>query len=159
MQTKTDDKSAQQELTITRIFDAPRDLVFSVWSAQDHLKHWCYPQDFTVPFSEMDFRLGGTYRTCLRSPDGQDYWVQGVYREIDAPQRLVFTHAWANSEGMPGQKTLVTVTFEALDERTKLTFHQAPFESVESCDSHRQGWTETLDHLAGYLAIAQQGDY
>jgi uncharacterized protein YndB with AHSA1/START domain len=159
MQTKTEDKSAQQELTITRIFDAPCDLVFSVWSEQDHLKHWCYPRDFTVPFSEMDFRVGGAYRTCLRSPDGQDHWVQGVYREIDAPQRLVFTHAWANSEGISGRETLVTVMFEELDERTKLTFHQAPFESVESRDSHHEGWTETLDHLAAYLAIAQQEGY
>lgn len=157
MNAKLEPQSTQQALTITRIFNAPRNLVFDAWSTPNHLKHWCYPHNFTVPFSEMDFRPGSAYRTCLRAPNGQDHWVQGIYREIVAPKRLVFTHAWEDDEGRPTLETLVTVTFEDLEDRAQLTFHQAAFDSAESRNSHRAGWTETLDNLETYLAIARDG--
>lgn len=100
----------------------------------------------------MDFRPGGAYRTCLRSPEGKDYWVQGFYREIVEPERLVFTHAWENEDGQPKHETLVTVTFAEHGGKTKLTFHQAIFESVEGRNSHQLGWSECLDRLVEYLA-------
>jgi uncharacterized protein YndB with AHSA1/START domain len=75
----------------------------------------------------------------------------GVYREIVEPERLVFTHAWEDEEGKPGHQTLVTVTFAEQDGKTRLAFHQAVFESVADRDSHREGWTECLDRLEGYL--------
>lgn len=152
--TSTISTASDRELTITRIFNAPRRLVFEAWTKPEHLSRWSGPHGFTTPFGEMDFRPGGAYRTCLRSPEGEDYWVQGFYREIVEPERLVFTHAWENEDGQPKHETLVTVTFAEHGGKTKLTFHQAIFESVESRDSHEEGWSESLDRLNQYLTKA-----
>ena len=67
-------------LMITRVFDAPRERVFEAWTDAGHLAHWLGPADFTVPFAEMDSRIGGTYRACIRSPDGVNYWMHGTFR-------------------------------------------------------------------------------
>ena len=88
----------------------------------------------------------------MRSPEGADLWRQGVYREIVEPERLVFTYAWEDVEGKLGHETLVTVTFEEHEGKTKLTLHQAVFESVTARDAHRGGWTSSLDRLAKHLA-------
>jgi uncharacterized protein YndB with AHSA1/START domain len=102
---------AERVLVITRVFDAPRSLVFKVWTQPEHLVRWWGPRGFTTPSCKMDVRAGGAYRTCIRSPEGKDYWMRGVYREIVEPDRLVFTFAWEVEEGQPGHETLVTVTF------------------------------------------------
>jgi uncharacterized protein YndB with AHSA1/START domain len=99
----------------------------------------------------MDVRVGGTYRACIRAPEGTDHWMQGVYREIVEPERLVFTFAWEDADGQPKLQTLVTVTFAEQAGKTQMTFHQATFESVESRDSHQTGWSECFDRLAVYL--------
>lgn len=154
MVTKNSEATATSErsLTITRIFDAPRSLVFKVWTEREHLMHWCGPRDFTILFSEADFRQGAAYRTCLRSPEGKDYWLQGVYREIVELERLVFTHAWEDEDGKLKHETLVTVTLAEHHGKTKLTFQQAIFKSVEARDSHLEGWSECLDRLTDYLS-------
>jgi uncharacterized protein YndB with AHSA1/START domain len=144
--------AAGRELTITRVLDAPRSLVFKVWTEPSHLVRWWGPKNFTAPSCEMDLRPGGAWRACIRSPEGTDYRMQGVFREIVEPERLVFTFAWEDDEGEPGHQTLVTVTFAEQDGRTRLTFHQATFESVESRDSHHGGWSECFDRLEDYLA-------
>jgi uncharacterized protein YndB with AHSA1/START domain len=87
----------------------------------------------------------------MRSPDGRDLWLGGVYREIVAPERLVFTHAWDNAQGVPGHETLVTVTFVERSGKTDMTFRQAVFESVGERDGHQGGWTECFDKLAQHL--------
>jgi uncharacterized protein YndB with AHSA1/START domain len=142
---------AERELVITRVLDAPRSLVFKVWTQPEHLVRWWGPKGFTAPSWEMDVRPGGAWRACIRSPEGTDLWMRGVYREVVAPERLVFTFAW-ETQGEPGHETLVTVTFAEQDGRTRLTFHQAVFESVESRDSHHGGWSECFDRLEDYLA-------
>ncbi len=81
-------------LKIARILDAPRSLVFKVWTTPEHWAHWLGPRGFTTPSCEMDFRPGGAYRACIRSPEGTDYSMRGVYREIVEPDRIVFTFAW-----------------------------------------------------------------
>ncbi len=144
-------ESAERELLITRVFNAHRSLVFKAWTEPQHLVHWWGPQGFTLPSCTMDLRPGGTYRFCMRSPEGVDHWLQGIYREIMEPERLVFTYAFEDATGKPGHETLVTVTFAELGEKTKLTVHQAVFESVTVRDEHVRGWTEALDRLAGYL--------
>lgn len=141
------------ELLIRRVFDAPRELVFRMWTEGEHLEKWSCPKGFTVPFSEGDIRPGGHFRTCMRAPDGTDHWLGGTYREIVANERLVFTHAWQDADGHPGHETLVTVTFaDAGEGRTRLTLHQAFFLTDASRDGHRAGWEETLDNLAEYMA-------
>lgn len=144
----------ERALVLSRIFDAPRRLVFKVWSEPQHLVHWWGPQGFTLPFYTMDFRPGGSYRFCMRSSDGVDHWLRGVYREILEPERLVFTSAWEDANGRPGHETLVTVTFVEHDGQTELTLHQAIFASISARDAHQTGWTENLARLADYLGKA-----
>ena len=146
-------ESAERELVITRIFDAPRRLVFKAWTEPDHLVRWWGPQGFTSTIIKMDVRPGGAYRIHMRSPEGNDHWSQSIYREVVEPERLVLTGNWTDSEGNPtSPETLLTVTFEEHDGKTKLTLHQAVFESVTARDAHRGGWTSSLDRLAEYLA-------
>lgn len=143
---------AEDELLITRVFDAPRSLVFKAWSSSDHQVHWLGPKDFTVQYCHIDFRVGGNYRACIRSPEGTDYWMRGVYREIVAPERLVFTFSW-EEEGERGLETIATVTFaEQGSRRTLMTFHQAPFRSLAERDGHTDGWSQCFDRLEVYVA-------
>jgi uncharacterized protein YndB with AHSA1/START domain len=143
--------TAQHELIITRTFDAPRALVFKAWSAPEHMVRWLGPKDFTAPHCSMDFRVGGAYRACIRSPEGKEYWMRGIYREIVAPERIMFTFSW-EEEGERGRENLVTVTFAEQDRKTRMTFRQAFFESVSERDSHNEGWSECFDRLAQFLA-------
>ena len=145
-------------LVITRVFDAPRSLVFAAWTKSEHLQRWQgAPRGFTVRVDKSDIRPGGAYRICMRSPEGTEHWLQGTYREVVEPERLVFTHAWSDAQGRPGRETLVTVTFAEIDGKTKLTLHQTGFEAVASRDGHKEGWSSALDRLAEYLLAAQHG--
>ena len=145
-------KVVEHELVITRIFNAPRELVFDAWTKAEHLQHWQgAPRGFTVTTEESDIRLGGGFRICMRSAAGVDHWLQGSYREIVRPERLVFTHAWFDASGKPTPETLVTVTFIARGNRTEMTLCQSGFGSVESRDGHKMGWRSALDVLEEYL--------
>lgn len=145
-------EAADRELVLVRAFDAPRSLVFKVWTEPEHLVRWWGPEGFTLPSCEMDLRPGGAFRFLMRSPEGTDHRLHGVYREIVPPERLVFTWTWVDAEGTPGHETLVTVTFEEQGARTRLTLHQAVFESVTARDAHQGGWTSCLERLAAYVA-------
>lgn len=146
-------KAEQRELVMTRTFDAPRSLVFEAWTERRHLEHWQgAPQGFTVTTEQADIRPGGTFRICMRSPEGVDHWLQGVYREVVAPERLVFTHTWLDADRKPGTETLVTITFADRGGKTELTLRQTGFKSDESRAGHEGGWASTFDRLAEYLA-------
>lgn len=147
---------ADDELLITRSFDAPAALMFSLWSDVQHFQKWMGPEGFDCRAMEMDFRVGGKYRGMIRSKDHGDSWFGGEYREIDAPHRLVFTWMW--DSGPSGEvETLVTITFrEEADGRTMMTFHQSPFISAARRDSHIGGWTSLFDKLAEYAAKQQE---
>jgi uncharacterized protein YndB with AHSA1/START domain len=145
-------ESAELELVITRVFDAPRSLVFKAWTEPERLAQWWGPRGFTLPSCKVDLRPGGTYRFHMRGPDG-DHWSQGVFREIVEPERIVMAGSWADAGGNPTRpETVVTVTFEELGGKTKLTLHNAVFESVTARDAHRGGWSSSLECLAEYLA-------
>lgn len=141
-----------RELVLTRIFDAPRALVFQAWTDPTRLAQWMGPRGFTATDLAHDLRPGGAWRTCLR-PDGggEVLWQSGVYREVAAPERLVFTFAWDGPDGRPGHETLVTVTLADHAGKTKMTFHQAAFESAERRDSHEGGWNSAFDRLEEHL--------
>ena len=141
------------ELVITRMFDAPRELVFECWTNPQHLQHWQgAPRGFTVTSYESDMRTGGFFRICMRSPEGVDRSLEGGYRAIEKPERLVFTHAWLDAGRKPGKETLVTITLTERDGKTELTLRQTGFPSVESRDGHKYGWSSALDVLTDYLA-------
>ncbi|MGH7865428.1 MAG: SRPBCC domain-containing protein [Candidatus Binataceae bacterium] len=143
----------ERVLVITRIFDAPRSLVFKAWTEPERQVCWLGPEGFTGTIIKMDVRPGGMYRFHMRAPDGSDHWLQGVYHEIVAPERIVSTYAWADADGRPTRpETLLTVTLEEHDGKTKLTLHQSVFESVTARDAHQGGWSSSLGRLAEYLA-------
>src|SRR5215831_15524223 len=143
---------ADDELLITRTFDAPASLLFALWSKPEHLKRWMGPANFTCPEVEIDFRVGGAYRATITSPARGENWFGGVYREIVENKRLVFTFTWDNDGPSAGVETLVTITFEEKGGKTVQTFHQRPFLNVERRDSHVGGWTSAFDKLAAYAA-------
>jgi uncharacterized protein YndB with AHSA1/START domain len=143
---------AERELVVTRIIDAPRSLVFKAWTEAEQVARWWGPQGFVTTYCEMDIRPGGAFRCCMRSPAGTDHWKRGVYREIVEPERIVFTFAWEDADGKPGHELLTTVTFDDLGAKTRLTLHQAMFETVERRDDHRGGWTSCFERFAEYMA-------
>jgi len=148
---------ADDELLITRDFEAPAALLFSLWSDVEHFTKWMGPEGFDCPEASIDFRIGGKYRGMIRSKDHGDNWFGGEYREIEPPHRLVFTWKW--DEGPSSEmETLVTITFrEHANGMTTMTFHQTPFVSVERRDAHVGGWTSLFNKLAAYAA-KQQGN-
>jgi len=153
----------KQNVLITRIFDAPRELVWKAWTDPRHFKRWWGPKDYTCPFCEMDLRVGGKYLNCMRSPEGQDYWSTGVYREIIPMERIVFTDCFADENGnvVPGThyglspdyplEMLVTVLFEDHDGKTKMTLEHMGLPAGPDSDGANQGWSESLDKLAESL--------
>jgi uncharacterized protein YndB with AHSA1/START domain len=144
--------SAERELVITRIFDAPRRLVFKMWTEPEHLVRWWGPSGFTTISGRMDVRTGGVWSRSMRAPDGRVIRKHGVYREIVMPERLVFTYVTDDPVGNPGPETLVTVTFTDLGGKTRLTLHQGGFESVLAGEAHHGGWTSCLERLAEHLS-------
>lgn len=146
--------ASDRELVLTRVFDAPRELLFQIWTDPAHVACWWGPHGFTTPPETvaLDVRPGGSWRIRMLAPDGVEYWMHGVYREVVAPERLVFTYAGTASPGGPEHETRVTVTFADLGERTEMTFRQAVFPTVEERDSHAGGWSECFDELVDYLA-------
>ncbi len=141
---------ADDELLITRIFDAPADIVFSMWTEPRHFRRWMGPGSYECRAAEMDVRVGGSYRGMIYADDTGENWFGGVYREIDPPQRLVFTFTW-DSGPHRGVETLVTITFrEDGDGRTAMTFHQTPFTAVERRDAHIGGWNGAFNKLGDY---------
>lgn len=142
------------ELLIERIFDAPRELVFRVWTRPEHLMKWWGPKTFEPIGVEQDFRVGGTYRYGMRSPEGREIWKTGVYQEIVPNERIVMTFRW--EDGAWGVDNIVIVTLLAMASgRTMFRFHQAPFKTLEARDSHVGGWTSLLEKLAVYLETVQ----
>jgi len=140
-------------LVLERLFDAPCDLVFEVWAEPKHLVNWWGPNDFTLPHCEVDFRVGGRYRFCMRSPGGEDHWVTGEYKIIDEPLLLAFTWIREDTNGKALCDTLVNISLEEHNGGTRLTLQQTGFDSVPYRDEHRMGWNECLDRLIGYVTV------
>ena len=120
--------------------------MFEVWTDPRHSK-LVWPKDYPAVQMKTDIRPGGVWRACLKSTgSGPDLWVGGVYREIAAPERLVFTFAW-EEEGERGLETVVTLTFTTENGKTRMTLRQAPFQSTEQRDGHSYGWNSSFDRL------------
>lgn len=137
-------------LEITRIFDAPRALVFKVWSQPEHIVRWWGPETFHLSRCEMDFRVGGDWRFCMSRP-GRDHWIHGTYREIAPPERLSFTYI----NDADGHNMLVEMDFIDLGDKTEMRFRQWEFMNVRERDGHRYGWSSTFDLLDKYLETAK----
>jgi uncharacterized protein YndB with AHSA1/START domain len=143
-------KSAPLKLVLTRIFAAPRALVFAAWTQSKHMKSWSAPTGFTIPVSEGDLRVGGKWRACMVSPQGEKLWLQGSYREIVKDRKLVFSHAWVGEAG----ETVVTVRLTDHPRGTKMMFEQSGFGSTDSREGHKAGWVDCFVRLKNHLAVS-----
>src|SRR5215212_4774731 len=149
---KNNPDATQSELVITRLFDAPRALVYKMFTQIEHARQWGGPRDYPMTHLEGELRVGGKWRGCLRAKDsGEELWQGGVYREIVPPERLVYTFAWDEDSGNTPTEALITLTFEEENGKTKMTLRQAPFASTESRDGHNEGWNSSFDRLVDYL--------
>jgi uncharacterized protein YndB with AHSA1/START domain len=133
-------------LRLSRSFAAPRDRVFRAFTVPAQMVRWWGPKGFTVPACTMDVRAGGAWHTVMRSPEGKDHVVSGVYREIIPPERLVFTWAW-EEDGARGHETVVTVELFETPGGTRLELTHEPFQTADSRDRHRHGWSSCFDCL------------
>lgn len=140
------------ELIISRVFNAPCSLVFACWTEGRHLQEWSAPRGFTIPYAEGKAQAGGAWRACMKKPDGTELWLGGVYQEVVLNRKLVMTHAWEQEGGKPGPETLITVRFEDLGGKTRITFTQSGFGSTESRDGHADGWSQCFERLETLLS-------
>jgi uncharacterized protein YndB with AHSA1/START domain len=152
---------AKDAIVVERIFDAPIDLIWQLWTQPEHFKHWYGPADFRVVAAEVDLRVGGQHLICMEKTDGSmKFWTVGEYTEIIPHERLVYTDSMADETGrillpaefgMPDEypiKTVVTVLLEDLDGRTKMVMTHAGVPANEEGAS--AGWEQAFDKLIAY---------
>ena len=144
------------ELLITRAFAAPLNLVWRMWEEPDYMRRWWGPEGFRIVSLESDFRPGGKWRVHMVSAEYGDGWSSGAFREITPRQRIVLTFAWEAGTGDTTQ-TLVTVDFTEAGGVTTQSFHQAPFSSVASRDSHVLGWHSLFNKEEKFAAALAAG--
>jgi len=152
-------------LLITRIFDAPRELVWKAWTDPKYVMQWYGPKGFTSPVCKIDFRVGGKFLFCMRAPDGKEYWNGGEYFEIVLHEKIVYSMYFADPEGNRVDPATLGISHKASDElydvvgfedlgngKTKLTFRGN--ESMEDARNSGQyeGWMQILEKMAGVLA-------
>jgi uncharacterized protein YndB with AHSA1/START domain len=152
-----------RELAITRVFDAPRELVWKAWTDPDIAKKWWGPKGFTTPSCRMDPRPGGKYLNCMRGPDGKDVWSTGTYAEVVPPSRLVMSDSFSDENGNPvpashygfkgdfPMELRITVTFEEQGGRTKMTLRHEGMPAGEHSRGAMKGWNEMFDKLSATL--------
>ncbi len=159
----SDSTSSKDAVVIERIFDAPVDLIWQMWTQPEHFKKWYGPEGFTVPVAEMDVRVGGKHLFCMASPDGSmKMWSTGEYTEIVSNERLVYTDSPADENGnvvspsavgMPDgypATTEVTVLLEELDGRTKMTMTHAGVPAGAG-GGWEQAFVKMADHIETVL--------
>jgi len=146
---------AEREITITRMFGAPRAVVFRAWTDAGQLAQWWGPKGFTNPVCEIDVRVGGAIRIHMRSPDGNIYPMKGEFREIVPPERLVFTNIAVDAAGNPIIEGLTTVTFAEKGGKTTMTLHTRGGAVVDYAVGYLKGmeagWTGSIDKLETLL--------
>ena len=151
------------KITLTRLFDASPDLVWKTWTEPLHIKSWWGPKGFICTFADIDLHVGGVALYCMRSPEGQDIWSTGIFREIVLPSRIVCTVSFADERGnvVPASyygmssdqplEMLWTVTFEDFNSKTKFTLHHSGLLVGSMSDQTYQGWSQTLDKFSDSL--------
>ena len=160
-----DTVDATERLVVTRVFDAPRELVWKAWTDPKYVMQWWGPKGFTSPVCKMDFRVGGKFLCCMRAPDGQEFWNGGEYFEIVVHEKIVYSMYFADAEGNKVQPAQYGIEHEAMDDahdvvtfedfgdgKTKLTF--IGNESMESAKNSGQleGMNQILDKVAAVVA-------
>ncbi len=146
----------RRELTIIRSFAAPRDLVWRAWTDPQHLAKWWGPDGFTNPHCTVDLRVGGVMDIVMRAPDGKEFPMRGIFQEIVAPEKLVFTNGPVNAKGEYLLDGLTTVTFTEKAGMTEMTLHARVIglvpEAAFMITGMGAGWSQSLDRLAALVA-------
>ena len=160
MPRETSPASAPNEITMSRVFNAPRDLVWRAWTEPQHVARWWGPRGFSTQIEKMDFRVGGAWQHVMVGPDGARYPNKSIFKEIVPQERIVFSHGGGREEG-PGATFTATWTFEVVDaQRTRLT-GRLTFPSAEARDFVAKefgavvGGQQTLERLSEYLPGVQ----
>ena len=133
-------------LRLTRVIEASRERVFSAWTLPDHMKQWAAPEGITVLEAHVDLKVGGTYHIHMRSDEGAEHNARGTYKEVDPPNRLVYTWGWDEQEHDVGE-TLVTVEFNEMGDATEIVLTHERFPTSEARNGHDQGWVSCLNRL------------
>jgi uncharacterized protein YndB with AHSA1/START domain len=141
--------TTKRELKISRLLNAPRELVWEMWSDPEHIKHWWGPSGFKNTISKMDVKVGGEWEFVMHGPDGTDYKNKHIYKEIIKPERLVLEHVTA-------PKFQLTVTFVEQGDQTLLTLHslfesEAQLQDVIRVFKADEGMIQNVDRLEDYL--------
>jgi uncharacterized protein YndB with AHSA1/START domain len=147
----------ERNLVLTRIIDAPRELVFKAWTDPGQMARWWGPKGFTNPVCEVDAKPGGALRIVMRAPDGAEYPMKGVFQEVVEPERLVFTNIAVDNQGNHILEGLTTVTFAEHDGKTKLTLQTNAVAVVgyaaQYLEGMEAGWTQSLERLEELVTI------
>jgi uncharacterized protein YndB with AHSA1/START domain len=133
-------------LHLEKTLVTPRERVFAACVEAEKLAEWWGPAGFTSPEIQLDVRDGGRYRITMQPPEGEAFHLRGVFQEVEAPGRLVYTFVWEEPDP-DDQETVVALTFERAGENTRLVLDHGPFKTDARHELHRAGWTETLDRL------------
>jgi uncharacterized protein YndB with AHSA1/START domain len=146
----------ERTVTLTRVLDAPRDLVWRAWTDPKHLGQWFGPRGFTSSVPTLDVRAGGGLRIVMHGPDGNDYPMKGIFSEVKPPERLVFSNIAIDKDGNHLLEGETTVILEEQGGKTKLTLHTyakglVPF-APAMLDGMEAGWTQTIDKLCELVA-------
>ncbi len=156
---------SSRDLVITRVFDAPVELVWKAWTEPERIKKWWGPKNYTAPVIKVDFKVGGKALLSMRGPDGKDVWTTGTYKEIVPLKRIVTTDSFADKNGKVVPSTAygmsgfplelqVTITFQAQGNRTKMTLRHSGLPSGKLSEMTGVGWNESFDKLEVSLASA-----
>jgi uncharacterized protein YndB with AHSA1/START domain len=145
-------------LILRRVLNAPPERAFRAWTSPEHIQQWMRPEPgMEVPSASMDLRVGGKFRIQMKKPDGEFFTAVGEFREVKAPERLVYTWDWekdgsgAEFGEAEGKPSLVTVEFLQRGERTEFVLTHSRFATVESRDNHARGWGKIADGLAEFV--------
>jgi uncharacterized protein YndB with AHSA1/START domain len=137
-------------LELTRLMPAPRARVFDCFARADLLARWWGPNGFSIPAIDFVPRVGETYRIEMQPPDGDAFELTGTFREVAAPSRLAFTFRWEPADP-DDDETVAQLEFETIDQSTRVILRQGPFRTEARRELHREGWSESLDRLAGVV--------
>jgi uncharacterized protein YndB with AHSA1/START domain len=143
-------------VTLTRVFDTPRDLVWRVWTDPKHMAQWFGPRGFTSSVPELDVRVGGNLRIVMHGPDGNDYPMKGVFREVVPPERLVFSNIAVDNDGNHLLEGETAIILEEQGGKTRLTLKTYAKGMVpmapQMLAGMEAGWSQSLDKLAELVA-------
>jgi uncharacterized protein YndB with AHSA1/START domain len=160
MAKKSNGPPAAPPLVVSRVFPAPRELVFQAWSSAEHLRRWFCPAGYSVPEALVEFRVGGAFDICMRSPEGLDHWTRGRYTEIVPHTRLVIDMHAVTQQDRPLFRayTIVTLADEAGGTRLEVTQSYTILDPAASpmIQGAPQGWSQTLDRLEFEVERMQQ---